>query len=176
MFVTQSLLCGLHFCLAMTSSRETETTAVVAGSDAAELASELRIVLGRLIRRMRAQHRRFGLTQAAVVGRLDRCGTQSIGELASAERVRPQSMSQTLADLEADNFIERRPDAQDGRRTLVVLTDEGRAALLEDRALREGSLARSIEELAPAERALLADAIKVLEHLSERDPAAEHGA
>lgn len=147
----------------MTPSRATEIAA-------AELASELRVVLGRLTRRLRAHHRRFGLTQAAVLGRLDRCGAQSIGELASAERVRPQSMSQTLAELEGDQLISRQPDEQDGRRTLVALTDQGRAALLEDRAIREGSLARSIDELPPAERALLADAIPVLERLSELDP------
>src|SRR5215472_8416175 len=135
--------------------------------ETAQLASELRVVLGRLSRRLRAHHRRFGLTQAAVLGRLDRCGAQSIGELASAERVRPQSMSQTLGDLEADGFIERRADEKDGRRTLVALTDEGRAALLEERALREGWLARSIETLTPAERAQLADVVAVLERLSE---------
>jgi DNA-binding MarR family transcriptional regulator len=133
----------------------------------AELASELRVVLGRLMRRLRAHHRHFGLTQAAVLGRLDRCGPQSIGELASAERVRPQSMSQTLGDLEADGFIERRADETDGRRTLIALTDEGRAALLEERALREGWLASSIETLTPADRALLVDAVSVLDRLSE---------
>ena len=102
-----------------------------------------------------------------MLGRLDRCGPQSIGELASAERVRPQSMSQTLGDLEADGFIERRADETDGRRTLIALTDEGRAALLEERALREGWLASSIETLTPADRALLVDAVSVLDRLSE---------
>ena len=145
----------------MATSGETDVDATT------ELASELRVVLGRLSRRLRAHHRRFGLTQAAVLGRLDRCGPQSIGELATAERVRPQSMSQTLADLEADRFIERRADERDGRRTMIALTDEGRAALLEERALREGWLARSLETLTPAERAQLTEAVKVLERLSE---------
>ena len=145
----------------MATRSETEIEAT------AQLASELRIVLGRLSRRLREHHRHFGLTQGAVLGRLDRCGPQSIGELASAERVRPQSMSQSLAELETDRFIERRADEKDGRRTLIALTDEGRAALLEERALREGWLARSIETLTPADRALLADALSVLERLSE---------
>ena len=145
----------------MATSGETDVDATT------ELASELRVVLGRLSRRLRAHHRRFGLTQAAVLGRLDRCGPQSIGELATAERVRPQSMSQTLADLEADRFIERRADERDGRRTMIALTDEGRAALLEERALREGWLARSLETLTPSERAQLTEAVKVLERLSE---------
>src|ERR1700689_1216834 len=72
-------------------------------ADTTPLAGELRVVMGRLIRRLRAEHGAgFGMTQAAVLGRLDREGSQSIGDLAGAERVRPQSMSQMLADLEAD--------------------------------------------------------------------------
>src|SRR5215475_13911644 len=134
--------------LAMATRSEPEIEAT------AQLASELRIVLGRISRRLREHHRHFGMTQAAVLGRLDRCGPQSIGELATAERVRPQSMSQTLGDLETDRLI--------GRRTLVALTDEGRAALREERALREGALARSIEMLTPAERELLSEAVGVL--------------
>ena len=52
-----------------------------------------------------------------MLGRLDREGTKSIGDLALAERVRPQSMTQTIADLEADGLIARRADPDDGRRT-----------------------------------------------------------
>ena len=77
--------------------------------DTTLLASRLRLVLGQLVRRMRAEHR-FPLTQGAVLGRLDREGRKSIGDLAAAERVRPQSMTQTIADLEADGLIERSAD------------------------------------------------------------------
>jgi hypothetical protein len=64
--------------------------------DSSLLASELRVVLGQLVRRLRTEHR-FPLTHAAVLGRLDREGAQSTVDLAGAERVRPQSMGQTLA-------------------------------------------------------------------------------
>ena len=74
--------------------------------DTTRLASELRMVLGHLMRRLRAEHR-FSLSQGAVLGRLDREGTKSIGDLAVAERVRPQSMTQTISDLEADGLIAR---------------------------------------------------------------------
>ena len=60
------------------------------------LASELRVVLGHLIRRLRAEHR-FSLSQGSVLGRLDREGAQSTSKLAELERVRPQSMATTLA-------------------------------------------------------------------------------
>jgi DNA-binding MarR family transcriptional regulator len=131
------------------------------------LASELRVVLGRLLRRLRAEHR-VPLTQAAVLGRLDRDGTMSIGDLATAEQVRPQSMSQTLAELEVDGMIQRRPDERDGRRILVELTDQGRAALEQDRALREGWLSGAIAEgFSDQELAVLEQAVGLLRRLSE---------
>jgi len=118
------------------------------------------------MRRLRAEHR-FSLSQGAVLGRLDREGTRSIGDLALAERVRPQSMAQTVADLESCGLIARRTDPADGRRTLVELTDEGRETLQADRRQREGWLARAIaEDLAPAEQELLVRAIALLERLS----------
>ena len=84
------------------------------------------------------------------------------------ERVRPQSMAQTVSDLEADGFVSRRPDPGDRRRALVELTEQGRDALTADRRRREGWLARAIaEDLDDGERELLASAIDVLRRLSE---------
>lgn len=135
--------------------------------DVTPLASELRLVLGRLLRRLRAEHR-VPLTQAAVLGRLDREGSQSIGDLAAAEQVRPQSMSQTLGELEADGLIRRQPDARDGRRILVELTRQGRRALAEDRAVREGWLAGTLtEHFSQAELRVLEQAVVLLRRLSE---------
>jgi DNA-binding MarR family transcriptional regulator len=134
--------------------------------DTGRLASELRMVLGHLVRRLRAE-RRFSLSQAAVLGRLDREGTQSIGDLAVAERVRPQSMTQTIADLEADGLIERHADPGDGRRTLVELTEQGRLILEADRRQREGWLAHAIaEDLSQAEQRVLVQALDLLRRLS----------
>src|SRR5689334_9884877 len=64
-------------------------------TDTSRLASELRVVLGQLIRRLRAEHR-FPISQGSVLGRLDRQGAQSVSDLAAVERVRPQSMAQTV--------------------------------------------------------------------------------
>src|SRR6476659_8608005 len=111
--------------------------------DSTVLAGELRVVLGQLMRRLRAEHR-FSLSQGAVLGRLDREGPQSVSTLAVAERVRPQSMAQTVADLARDGLVERRPDPHDRRRALVELTAQGRATLQADRRQREGWLAGAI--------------------------------
>jgi len=135
--------------------------------DSAKVAADLRVVLGQLTRRLRAEHR-FPLHQGAVLGRLDRCGAQSVSELAAAERVRHQSMAQTVADLEDGGFVTRRPDPDDRRRALVELTDDGRQALEVDRARKDGWLARAIaEELSPADLDVLESAAELLRRLAE---------
>jgi DNA-binding MarR family transcriptional regulator len=137
-------------------------------TDTARVASELRVVLGQLIRRLRAEHR-FPLSQGAVLGRLDREGPQSVSDLAAAERVRPQSMAQTVSDLEADGLVQRTPDPEDGRRALVSLTGQGDDALHEDRRHRVGWLAQAIDEdLSAEEQAVLRDAVELLRRLAEK--------
>jgi DNA-binding MarR family transcriptional regulator len=131
------------------------------------VASDLRVVLGQLIRRLRAEHR-FPISQGAVLGRLDREGPQSTSDLAGAERVRPQSMAQTLGDLEAEGLITRTADPNDGRRTLIDLSPAGHQELAADRLHREGWLARAIaDELSDAEQEVLARAVVLLQRLSE---------
>jgi DNA-binding MarR family transcriptional regulator len=135
--------------------------------DQSLVASELRVVLGQLIRRLRAEHR-LPLSHGVVLGRLDRCGPQSVSDLAVAERMRPQSMAQTVGDLEADGFVRRRPDPSDRRRALVELTEDGLAALQADRRQREGWLAQAIaDEMSAEEQAVLRDAVVLLRRLAE---------
>ncbi len=138
-----------------------------AKTDTALTASDLRVVIGQLVRRLRAEHS-FPLSHGAVLGRLDREGAQSVSDLALAERVRPQSMAQTVADLEGDGFVQRRPDPADGRRAIVELTEQGRTTLGADRRHREGWLARAIGELSPEEQAVLREAVPLLRRLADR--------
>src|SRR4051794_21402686 len=106
-------------------------------------ASDLRIVLGQLVRRLRAEHR-LPLSQGTVLAQLEREGPATTSSLAVTERVRPQSMTQTIADLETDALVSRTPDPADRRQVLIAITDQGRAALDEDRGRREGWLAEAI--------------------------------
>jgi len=136
-------------------------------TDPALVASDLRVVLGQLMRRLRAEHR-FPVSQGTVLGRLDREGPQSVSDLAAAERMRPQSMAQTVSDLEADGLVERRPDPEDKRRALVSLTEHGITTLQTERRNREGWLARAIgEDLTPEDQAVLRDAVELLRRLAE---------
>lgn len=135
--------------------------------DPALLASELRGVIGQLVRRLRAQHR-FPIAQGTVLGRLDRQGAMGVSDLAAAERVRPQSMAQTVAELEAAGMVTRRPDPCDGRRALVELTPHGLETLLSDRRDRESWLARAIaDDLDAADRATLRDSVELLRRLAD---------
>jgi DNA-binding MarR family transcriptional regulator len=76
-------------------------------------------------------------------------------------------MGQTLAELESQGLISRRPDETDGRRTLLELTAQGRSALADDRRRREGWLAEAIDGFSAEERETLRRAVALLARLTE---------
>jgi DNA-binding MarR family transcriptional regulator len=132
-----------------------------------ELAAELRVSLGQIFRRVRAEHG-FPMGQGAVLGTLDRGGPQSVSDLAAAAKMRPQSMAQTVKELEEARCVTRRPDPDDGRRFFIELTELGLQRLQEDRRRRDDWLARVLEaELTSDERATLAAAAPLLRRLSD---------
>ncbi len=137
-------------------------------TDVALLAADLRGVMGQLIRRLRRENL-FPLNQASVLGRLDRCGSQSVSDLAAAERVRPQSMAQTVGDLEADGMVERKPDPDDRRRALVILTAAGKSRIEANRRAREGWLVMAFEEMPEADLATIERAVEILRRLADAD-------
>jgi DNA-binding MarR family transcriptional regulator len=137
-------------------------------TDIAPLAADLRIAVGQLIRRLRAENA-YPLTQTWVLGRLDREGPASVSDLAQAMRVRPQSMAQTVGDLEADALVERSPDPDDRRRALVSLTPAGRKRIEADRAVREGWLVKALEGLPDADREAIEQAVEILARLADAD-------
>jgi DNA-binding MarR family transcriptional regulator len=142
-------------------------TTPVRGREIARSASELRIVLGQLVRRLRSEHT-FPISHGTVLSRLDREGPQTTSALAAAERVRPQSMAQTIADLHADGLVDRRPDPDDRRQVFVELTVRGRETIAEDRRRRDGWLAGAIESaLAPDEQRVLIEAVPLLRRLAD---------
>lgn len=137
-------------------------------TDMAPLAADLRIAVGQLIRRLRVENR-FPLTQTWVLGRLDREGPASVSDLAQSMRVRPQSMAQTVGDLEAEGMVERSPDPDDRRRALVSLTAAGRARIEEDRAVREGWLVKALEGLPEDDRETIERAVEILSRIADSD-------
>lgn len=131
------------------------------------LAHELRETLGRVIRRLRAEPG-LSVGRMTVLSRLDRTGPSSISDLAAAERIRPQSMAQTVHDLETAGLVSRRPDPADGRRAFVELTADGLEQLEMTRARRETWLAETLErELDRSERVLLQQALTLLGRIAD---------
>jgi DNA-binding MarR family transcriptional regulator len=133
----------------------------------AELAHDLRETLGRVLRRLRAEPGP-PLGQMAVLSRLDREGPASISDLAAADRMRPQSMAQTVHELQRAGLVSRRPDPADGRRSFVELTPAGLETLKATRARREDWLTRALDsELSADERELVRRTLALLGRVAD---------
>jgi DNA-binding MarR family transcriptional regulator len=133
----------------------------------ARSAAELRAVLGQLVRRFRSEYT-TPIAQATVLGRLDREGPRTTSELAAAEHMRPQSMAQILAELEAEGCIVRRADSDDRRQVLIELSEHGRERIRGERSRRDDWFAATIAaELTPEEQDVLVAALPLLRRISE---------
>jgi DNA-binding MarR family transcriptional regulator len=136
-------------------------------SDVHAVAGDLRVVVSRLVRRFRADGP-LPTPQIGALASLVRQGPRTTSQLAALERVRPQSMAHTVAELEAAGLVERRPDLDDQRQTLIDLTDAGRATMDEFRRAGEGWIAQAITaELDDEEQAALARGVELLRRLVE---------
>ncbi|MFC4000315.1 MarR family winged helix-turn-helix transcriptional regulator [Prauserella oleivorans] len=135
----------------------------------ASLAGALRGAVGQLHRRLRRIDNAGVLTpsQSAVLGRLHREGPSTQSRLAAAEHVRQQSMAATLAALDELGYLERTRDPEDGRRTVVSLSELGRKTVRGIHQHREEWLATALAELTAGERDTLAAAIPLLQRLAQ---------
>lgn len=133
------------------------------------LASELRLSVMRLSRRLRGEREpdnTLSVAALSALGILFREGECTVGALAAHERVQPPSMTRTVNGLVEEGYAARRPSQTDGRATLVDLTDRGREVLLADRRRRDAWLAQRLRELTPDERALLRQVAPLLQRLA----------
>jgi DNA-binding MarR family transcriptional regulator len=137
--------------------------------DPAHIAADLRLVVGQLVRRLRREPAELPLAQTNVLGWLARDGAATVSELATLTHVRPQSMARTVLDLTTAGFVAGRPHPSDGRKTLIDVTPDGRAALEGERERRVGWLAHGIaQELDPDEQRTLGEATALLARLAAR--------
>jgi DNA-binding MarR family transcriptional regulator len=134
------------------------------------LVGELRVVVGKLLRRLREQAHEgdFTLAQKSVLQRLERDGPATVSMLARAEGVRPQSMRVTVAALEAAGAVSGKPDPQDGRQTIISLAPAFVKRVRSGRAAREDWLFRALQaQLSPREQEQLMAAVKLLGKLAD---------
>jgi DNA-binding MarR family transcriptional regulator len=131
-----------------------------------ELAADLRVVVGRLSRRVRS-HGSGGLSPSVVSAlvHIDEQGPLRLTELAAREGVSAPTMSKVVDALVAQGLAVREPDPADARATRVTLTDSGRSTLEELRRSRTAALARALDGLTPDELDRLAQALPVLRSL-----------
>jgi DNA-binding MarR family transcriptional regulator len=147
------------------------TVEKVARTDAG-LAAELRLGVMRLRRRLASERHpdnELSLNQMGVLGVLARRGALTVGELASAEKVQPPSMTRTVNCLEESGDVVKRPHESDRRQVVVELSEQGRDRVLADRARRDAWLAQRLRELTPDERAVLRQAAPILDRLAQKD-------
>ena len=133
-----------------------------------ELAARLRLAVTRLARRLRQQVAGpVTASQVSALATVERLGRPTLGELAASEGVRPPSVTRIVDGLEHAGLVSRLVDDDDRRVARVVLTAEGRRVLQRSRSLRTAFLARRVRRLPVAERAALADLVRLLEKLVE---------
>jgi DNA-binding MarR family transcriptional regulator len=118
----------------------------------------------------------MSLTALSTLSTLDHTGPRRITELALVEGVAQPSMTNLVANLERDGFVERRSDPDDRRVALVTITGTGADYLKNRRRLATGSLEQLLDKLPDTEAAALAAAVDALLHLrlldeEGRDPA-----
>ncbi|GAB3799667.1 hypothetical protein GCM10028798_13050 [Humibacter antri] len=125
-------------------------------TDARELAENLRVAIGRLVRSVRAQSTGRPRAHAEALAQLDAEGAQTIAQLATRRGVRHQGMSRAIAELERNGLVSRASNPADGRGFVISLTESGRVALERGRDVRRDLLAHAItERLDDDERELL---------------------
>jgi DNA-binding MarR family transcriptional regulator len=127
-------------------------------------------------RRMRLERGDDALSPSKLIllGWLSRNGALTPTGLAARERVRPQSLTRTLASLEEDGLITRQAGTRDRRQSLVAITDKGRQAVNRDMEQRDRWLATVMtERLSPTECEMLRLATHLMERLAADSPPEE---
>jgi DNA-binding MarR family transcriptional regulator len=138
-----------------------------AADEAFEIADRLHSVAIHLLRRLRRADAATGIPgpRLSALSVLVFGGPLTVTELATAEQVRPPTMTRIIAALEAAELVEREGDPKDRRLVRVHATRRGIEVLEEGRRRRIGLLARELEALPPADRELLGRSLDTLEQV-----------
>jgi DNA-binding MarR family transcriptional regulator len=98
---------------------------------------------------------------------VERLGPITLGELSSAERVTPPTMTKIVACLEELGLVSRTVDQTDRRVARVEATAAGLAFIEGSRQQKDAYLARRIRSLSEEDRVVLEHAAGVLERILE---------
>jgi DNA-binding MarR family transcriptional regulator len=143
---------------------------MVSDADIRETAAALQLSVGLLKRRARETARDGELSspEISVLSRLDRNGPGTTAALARWEQITPQAMGATVAALETRELIVRTPDPEDGRRSILTITEAGERALRAGRNALTGLMAAALSRgFAPGEIEQLRVAAPLIERLAQ---------
>jgi DNA-binding MarR family transcriptional regulator len=114
----------------------------------------------------------IGLSALGLLATLHREGAMHATELATAERLQPQSLSRMIGTLERQRLIVRHRDAGDKRIIILAITLEGRRLLKQDMQQRRKWLDDKMRAvLSEAERDILLEASTLMLRIAD----APHG-
>ena len=140
------------------------------------LASDLRLAVVRLNRRLRGQRgdTRVSLTQISALSTLDIYGPMTPGTLAARERVQPPSMTRIIAGLEQMGFIDRVPHPTDGRQIIVSMSEIGAQFIKDEVHAREVWMDSRLAELDESELRTLRAATAIIDRMVGSQDAGPH--
>lgn len=130
-----------------------------------EIADSVRLAITRTARRLR-QEAGGGLspTVLATLASIERNKVLTPGELARIEGVRRPTITRAISRLAEAGLIDRRPDPEDGRSSLISVSEQGHRYLAEHRSRKSAWLANLIEEMPDEDAEVLARAADILSH------------
>jgi DNA-binding MarR family transcriptional regulator len=143
---------------------------MVSEANIRETAAALQLSVGLLKRRARetARDGELSAPEMSVLSRLDRNGPGTTAALARWEQITPQAMGATVAALEARELIARTPDPEDGRRSILTITEGGERVLRTGRNALTDLMARALAGgFTPSEIDRLRVAAPLIERLAQ---------
>lgn len=133
-----------------------------------EVALKLRTVIRLLVRRAYSVvDNGPARSEQGVLAWLDEKGAMTPGALATIEKVRPQTMGQTLEALDRRRWIKRTPHLNDRRQTLISLSPAGRKALVKAREQRQTWLVNQLNKLKNKDLQTLIAALDTLDRIAQ---------
>jgi len=120
-----------------------------------------------LLRRVRLPDKQSGISPArlSALSVLVFAGSRALGELASAEQVRPSTMSVIVRALEEDGLVARKPSRDDGRAVILRATAKGRRVIERARQRRLALLEELLTECTPRDVDTLNRAAELIEQI-----------
>ena len=139
-----------------------------------QFASDLRTVVTRLVKKLRKKSitgQQLSLTERSTLSSLLACENGMLpSELASAEKITNQSMSQILSGFLDKGFIMRTSSETDKRKVIISITEKGKAIIMQVLSERDEWLNEALRETCTEEeRDLIKKALGPLTKLVDFD-------